>query len=367
MLKERSNTMAKALALLVGLKRVDPTCYGGWDGTGGCLGCELDVDNMESILSPLGYEIKILKTAEATRDGILASLYRASENTAKGDIFVFYYSGHGGQQPDLNGDEVDGKDETLVAYDREVIDDKIHEALTRFKSGVRVVMISDSCNSGSNYRGRMTVPLNNEAIFMPLARESNKRVNINAQLIHLGGCRDGFFSEGYQGGGAFTMALCRAWQNGTFTGTFKELHEKICELITTSQKPQYNEYGQVADAFREQRAFAVSAPLPDGPVELTVMETEPTEGEISESGQINEYMFTVKKAGEYTIQTVGRTDLIMMLYGPDSKTKLIAKDDDSGEKLNPKIVADLVPGTYYVAVQHYSNTGTGGYSIKVSR
>jgi hypothetical protein len=360
--------MAKALALLVGLKSVDPASYNGWDGTGGCWGCELDVDNVGRILSPLGYEIKTLKTAEATRNGILASLYRASENTVEGDIFVFYYSGHGGQQPDLNGDEVDNKDETLVAYDREVIDDKIHEALTRFTSGVRVVMISDSCNSGSNYRGRMTIPLNNEAIFRPVARTSTQRVNINALLIHLGGCRDGFTSAGYYGGGAFTMALCNAWQNGEFTGTFKELHEKICELITTSQKPQYNEYGQVTDAFREQRAFAVpSAPPSDGPIELIIMETEPTEGEISESGQIDDFKFTVKKAGEYTVQTTGRTDLIMTLYGPDSKTKLIAKDDDSGEKLNPKIVADLVPGTYYVVVQHYSSTGTGGYSIKVSR
>lgn len=360
--------MEKASALLVGLKSVNPTCYGGWDGVNGCEGCELDVDNIARILSPLGYEIKTLKTAEATRNGILASLYRASENTAKGDIFVFYYSGHGGQQPDLNGDEVDGQDETLVAYDREVIDDKIHEALTRFKSGVRVVMISDSCNSGTNYRGRMNVPLNNEAIFRPVARKSSRSVDIKAQLIHLGGCRDGFVSMGYQGGGAFTMALCQAWQNGQFTGTFEGLHEKICELITSSQRPQFNKYGKVTDAFQKQRAFAVNiAPPDDGPVELTVMETEPTEGEVNESGQVNEYVFTVKKAGEYTVQTTGRTDLIMTLYGPDSKTKLIAKDDDSGEKLNPKIVADLVPGKYYVAVQHYSNTGTGGYSIKVSR
>jgi hypothetical protein len=360
--------MAKASALLVGLKSVDPASYNGWDGTAGCWGCELDVDNIGRILSPLGYEIKTLKTAEATRNGILASLYRASENTAEGDIFVFYYSGHGGQQPDLNGDEVDGQDETLVAYDREVIDDKIHEALTRFKPGVRVVMISDSCNSGSNYRGRMNVPLNNEAIFRPVATKSNARVNINAQLIHIGGCRDGFTSAGYHGGGAFTMALCNAWQDGEFTGTFEELHGKIRELITTSQQPQYNEYGQVSDAFRNQQAFAVPSPLPDeGPVELTVMETEPTEGEISESGQKDEYTFKVKKAGEYTIQTTGRTDLIMSLFGPDSKTTLVAKDDDSGEKLNPKIVADLVKGTYYVVVQHYSNTGTGGYSIKVSK
>lgn len=115
------------------------------------------MDNVERILNRLGYQIKILKTAEATRDNILSSLYRAAENAAADDIFVFYYSGHGGQQPDIDGDELDGKDETLVAYDREVIDDKIHEALIKFRFGVRVVMISDSCNSGTNYRARGTV------------------------------------------------------------------------------------------------------------------------------------------------------------------------------------------------------------------
>jgi uncharacterized caspase-like protein len=96
------------------------------DGMGGCWGCELDVDNMERILKSHDYDTKILKTADATRNRILSSLYRASDNLVAADIFVFYYSGHGGQQPDFNGDEVDGKDETLVAYDREVIDDKIH-------------------------------------------------------------------------------------------------------------------------------------------------------------------------------------------------------------------------------------------------
>lgn len=79
--------MAKASALLVGLKSVDPTEYNGWDGTGGCWGCELDVDNIERILTPFGYNIKTLKTAQATRDRILASLYRAAENVKANDIF----------------------------------------------------------------------------------------------------------------------------------------------------------------------------------------------------------------------------------------------------------------------------------------
>ncbi|UCF42433.1 MAG: caspase family protein [Planctomycetota bacterium] len=249
--------MAKGSALLVGLKEVDPACYDGWNGKSGCWGCELDADNMERLLRPLGYEVKMLKTAEATRDRILAGLYRASENRAAGDIFVFYYSGHGGQQPDKDGDEVDGKDETLVAYDREVIDDKVHEALGRFRKGVRIVMISDSCNSGTNYRGWRDVPLDMEATFRPVARRTQTQIKMQAQLIHLGGCRDGFGSAGYQSGGAFTMALCEAWQGGQFRGTFEKLHGEICHRISGRQRPQYSKYGPVSAAFENQQAFAV--------------------------------------------------------------------------------------------------------------
>jgi hypothetical protein len=344
--------MAKASALLVGLKGVDPTCYDGWDGTGGCWGCELDVDNMARILEPQGYQIQTLKTEEATREAILSSLHSAAENRVAGDIFVFYYSGHGGQQPDRN--------ETLVAYCEQIIDDEIHEAFTKFESGVHIIMLSDSCNSGTNYRGRMTVPVTEEAIFRPVARKAQKAVDMKAQLIHLGGCRDGFGSAGYQKGGAFTMALCDAWGDGAFQGTLDDLHSTICELIES--------YGPVSDAFRNRRAFAVpTIPPVDGPVELTVVETAATVAEISPPGKKHHYKFTAAKAGQYTIETEGRTDLVMALYGPDSQTKLIDRDDDSGTGMNAKIVADLTPATYYVQIQHYNSaSGIGSYSIKVS-
>ncbi len=359
--------MSKGYALLVGLKGVDPACYNGWDGTAGCWGCELDVDNIERILKPLGYTTRTLKTADATRNHILSGLYRAADTLIAGDIFVFYFSGHGGQQPDVNGDELDGKDETLVAYDREIVDDKIHQALMRFKAGVRIVMISDSCNSGTNYRGLMTVPVNEQAIFRPVAKKRASEVEIRAQLIHLGGCRDGFTSSGYQHGGAFTIALCDAWNGGAFRGSYRDLHKKICKLIKSNQQPQYSEYGPVSEEFRTQQAFAIALTTPvEGPVELPVIDLEPYSAEIAHPGQKNHYRFQAREAGRYVIETEGRTDLIMTLYGPDSDTKLIARDDDSGTGLNPKITAELAPGTYYVRVEHYnSHTGTGPYTIKV--
>jgi hypothetical protein len=81
--------------------------------------------------------------------------------------------------------------------------------------------------------------------------------SMKAQLIHMGGCRDGFSSTGYQSGGAFTIALCNAWAAGGFTGTYHDLYDAIVAGVTTGQRPQYNEYGPVAEAFRRQRPFTV--------------------------------------------------------------------------------------------------------------
>jgi len=252
--------MPNAVALVVGLKAVDPMAYGGWDGQNGCWGCELDADNMARILKPLGYRIQMLKTQEATADRILDSLRSAAVQLEPDDIFVFTFAGHGGQQPDQNGDERDGHDETLVAYDREIIDDELNEIWPSFKEGVRILMISDSCNSGTNYRlagnFTMTTPV------QPLPTRRSQEMK--AQLVHFGGCRDGSSSAGYLGGGAFTMALCTAWDNGAFRGSYEDFHRAILGGMDAYQQPQYNEYGPVTSAFRNQKPFTTAATRKSG-------------------------------------------------------------------------------------------------------
>ena len=246
--------MSKQHAILVGLKSVDEDAYGGWNGENGCWGCELDVDNIERILSPLGYKSTIIKTARATRSAVLDALKAAAKKLKSGDTLLFYYSGHGGQQPDRNGDEADGRDETLVAYDGEVIDDQLNEIWVKFKSGVRIIMISDSCNSGTNYRNlrnvREATPIH------PLAPDVSTQMR--AEMIHLGGCRDGYTSSGYQAGGKFTMALCEVWNDGAFQGDYRDFYEAIRNQVT-GQVIQYNEYGPVTAAFSGQKPFSPSA------------------------------------------------------------------------------------------------------------
>jgi hypothetical protein len=77
---------------------------------------------------------------------------KESENT----IVIIYYSGHGGQTPDDNGDESDGYDEFIAMYDtdlgpngyeRVVTDDHLQALLATLESK-HIVLIIDSCFSG---------------------------------------------------------------------------------------------------------------------------------------------------------------------------------------------------------------------------
>ncbi len=184
--------MGKGFALLVGLKKINPNLHNGWTGENGCWGCELDVDNIERILVNQGFQATVLKTAEATHSNILNALRYAASSLKAGDIFAFYYSGHGGQQPDFmssDTDELDGMDETLVAFDRDIIDDDLNEIWLSFREGVRIVMLSDSCNSGTNYKfaGNFDAP----SPVVPIL-DKGIQEQMKAQLIHYGGCRDGF-------------------------------------------------------------------------------------------------------------------------------------------------------------------------------
>lgn len=100
--------------------------------------------------------------------------------------------------------------------------------------------------------------------------------------------------------------------------------------------------------------------------ELQVDARVSTKASIGEPGEEDLFKFMVPRAGRYLAETLGQTDVVMKLFGPDSLTALIAEDDDSGIGTNARIVADLVPGQYHVQIRHYYKaTGKGDYRVRV--
>ena len=101
-------------------------------------------------------------------------------------------------------------------------------------------------------------------------------------------------------------------------------------------------------------------------VELPVIDTSGVRANIGQPGEEDMYRFIADSPARYTIETGGQTDVVMKLFGPNSKTRLIAEDDDGGAGFNSRIVADLESGEYFVQTRHYNTAGgTGNYKIKV--
>lgn len=96
---------------------------------------------------------------------IMAALDAVAAASAPGDTVVFYFSGHGSQAPDQNGDEGGGYDEILLpadasgwkgaigAVENAIVDDELSDwARPMLARGVRLVGIIDACHSATGFR-----------------------------------------------------------------------------------------------------------------------------------------------------------------------------------------------------------------------
>ncbi len=108
-------------------------------------------------------DVRVLTDADATRDNILASAREwLVDGTAAGDEAFLYFSGHGFQEWDRNGDETDTLDETLVPVDAYldssdrvagmISDDEIGALLDELR-GRRIRVVVDACHSGTTTKG----------------------------------------------------------------------------------------------------------------------------------------------------------------------------------------------------------------------
>lgn len=103
-------------------------------------------------------------------------------------------------------------------------------------------------------------------------------------------------------------------------------------------------------------------------VELRVNAPAATAAQIGQPGEEDLFSFRTTAQGRHVMETGGQTDVVMKLFGPNSQTNVIAEDDDGGIGLNSRIVADLLPGQYFLQIRHYNKArGTGSYSVRVQR
>ena len=289
---------AKAISLHIGLNGVSGAAYGGW--TGPLAACEFDANDMAAIAKSKGMKSAVLLTRKGTRARALAGIRAAAKTLGAGDLFFLTYSGHGGQVPDINGEEADKKDETWCLYDGQLIDDELYFELSRFAAGVRILVLSDSCHSGSvtreapppNTDPNKRPKLMPEAVAMRTYREHKAfydklqqdvakaagkpvvdpdtalaQVAISGRLsaivskfkpavILISGCQDNQTSMDGDHNGAFTEQLLKTWNNGAFAGNYASFHARIKARMPASQSPNLFTLGS-AGVFLSQPPFSV--------------------------------------------------------------------------------------------------------------
>ena len=290
---------AKALSLHLGLNGVSAGAYGGWDGP--LAACEFDAKDMAALAKSRGMTPTVLLTKKATRANFLAGMRGAAKALGTGDLFMLSYSGHGGQVPDVNGDEPDGKDETWCLYDGQLIDDEFYFELSKFAAGVRILVLSDSCHSGSVTRELPPPPpppgqraklmpdavarrvyAEHKAFYDKLQRDvakaagAHRGVDPDSALAQVGaaasasalvgefkpavvlisGCQDNQTSMDGAHNGAFTEQLLKVWNHGAFSGDYGSFHAHIRAAMPASQSSNLFVLGKAAP-FLAQSPFTV--------------------------------------------------------------------------------------------------------------
>ena len=295
--KPSKPTQPKAMALNIGLNAVSPAAYEGWDGP--LAACEADALDMAAIAKSKGMKATTLLTKKATRAKVLAALRSAAKALKAGDLFFLSFSGHGGQVRDIDHEEADRKDETWCLFDGQLIDDELYFELSRFAQGVRILVLSDSCHSGTVTRALPPpIPAGFRSKAMPdvvarrvydahhgfydqlqkaVVKAAGRRIvdpdaalsqvgavgqaaavvgQFAAAVILISGCQDNQTSLDGEHNGAFTEQLLKVWSHGAYTGPYGKFHARIRAALPASQSPNLFVLGDAA-RFLAQTPFTV--------------------------------------------------------------------------------------------------------------
>ncbi len=252
-------------------------------------GCKNDVRAMDEVLrTGFGFtHSTLLLDAEATRAAMVAAFERLIEDTAKDDIVVFYFAGHGSQLRDREGDEPSGLDSTLMPVDTardpanpdrsiDITDDELFLFLQRLgNKTTAITVIVDACHSGTITRDATTDPTFSVRGMPADPREQSTPSPIPQELwpllrgdsgtagapsgwlpmrdhyVVISGCRDEQLSgelglpqaDGtitYHGALSyyFTQALGNVWPGATYRSVFEEVAPQVTAFRQGKQHPQ---------------------------------------------------------------------------------------------------------------------------------
>lgn len=223
-----------------------------------------DVELIEGALLTQGFSKQNIITIineQGTRDGIINALKAIKSKLAAGDILVVHFSMHGQQVFDDNGDELDNLDESLVPHnafaaysdsykgENHLRDDDLGNIIKDLRNQLgstgQLLMILDSCHSGSSTRGAIArggngalVPANwdKEKKVEPSGSDMVENVNLSdaaAPFVMISGARAKEVNFEYEGYGSLSYAFAKAMNTLGTDFTYRQLFNKITAVMAT--------------------------------------------------------------------------------------------------------------------------------------
>ena len=231
-------------------------------------GCVNDANDWGTMLEYAGFQVEKVLDANATKNAILSKFDQLITNATAGDDIVFTYSGHGTSVADKSGDEIDGYDEALVVQDGTLLDDELREILQKAQADIHIVVISDSCFSGTVTRAansETATPryIKTEDIPADVPRKKKFLSDIDMIELLISGCTDSEYSYDAEINGrwngamsAYAVSVMRAGQ------TYNEFYEKLREFLPSDDYPQTPQL-ESTEANKSRTVFAENTePLP---------------------------------------------------------------------------------------------------------
>jgi hypothetical protein len=306
----------RGISMHIGLNTVDKNAYP--FPVTPLRGCINDANAMHRVATERGFTTTaVLLDAAATSTAVTAEIRAVAATLQPGDIFFVSYAGHGSQVVDVAGDENDRLDETWVLWDRQLLDDELYGLWAEFKPGVRIVMLSDSCHSGTMARDVSSTALDpvtaaqaalaiaavagpavtelgltdpevpsrvarrvvSEVVVDPapprllaeelgtyqtaLRRKEYVQIKADAQrgdpscsVLLISGCQDSQTSSDGRVNGLFTEKLLQVLAEGNVT-SYTDLHRRIVARMPARQQPNLF-WATVPDAvFEAQQPFTI--------------------------------------------------------------------------------------------------------------
>lgn len=284
--------MSKGYSLHIGLNMLDQNHYPDVPLLKAAVN---DAVFWESFAKQTGYQTSSLHNEIATSDAVTKQLGNYAQLVEPGDILLITYAGHGGSIPNdkPGGFDDERNDQTWCLYNRQLLDDELYECFEKFKEGVRILVVSDSCHSATVTRdinlldlsellstgiGSAAVSrgftsrklpkeaeqiidaLSGEAVYKPIQKkyEHKKQIGgVKASVKLLAACQDDEVTLDGTSNGIFTEAFISILGNDAFKNATAE------QLITEVRKryffprPNFFQYGGIITSFDASFPFQI--------------------------------------------------------------------------------------------------------------